>query len=1574
VIGNGRVTLLLALAALLSGPVRSDGATPSSETEPVREPIKQDYETYVPDFVQLIRESRALRSYGVPEKAMRLSSEKGFYTLNLIPESDRANALVEAAIQKERKGQYRKAIDMYQQVIAKYPDSLFRVSKYGVFVPVVRYSQLRILGFPPADLGFYRMKYDSRAREAYETARRKNSLDGLADIRDRLLCTSYGLRSILTLGYSALDQGHYRQALDYFQTARDHFPGKGVQRPELDLAMGYCRKMLNLKKVPGKKGPPPAAGASALTDGQLRRLRQFIEQAHAERSAFHSQITSAPYASADDYTLFPPTADAMGLEAPVWECDLPASRKDVVVYTQPVVTARSVIYRHKNIIYCRSILNGEIQWTNDIGGRVIWQSRHERRYPQDSLLVQDGLVFTPMHKVGPSLVALDEVTGQLKWAYGPAVASTKEESKMRFEAVPAGGPRTVFAGYVLDNITGETHTDTEYGVIAFESTTGRMKWRRALSRLPPGKFAAGFAVRRRNRIRSFSSPPLYYQGTVYYCTDAGAVAALDALSGQVKWLARYPYYPTVHDATRTFGYLLAWSGTVFTAVMHEPSFWFNQRPLVVGDRLFVLPVDSAMMHCLDRETGKVLWSRVKAGGNYTYVMGPTRAGRLVLATSGRGGIVHLIDPKNGKTVWTAPDPIIPEKHPVMVHHHNLGGAVPGGFNRRNFFLVARPFLMSDDRVVTTYFIDCGFQLSPWCMSLAEISLKDRKILNRRRYYVPAYQQFIAKCIRDAKGRLKALEDLPHKDREIKMRIQAAREISEDSVPQNEHGPFLPFARVTVDRYGTQFELRITPRSLGMLYDRDAVTRNLAKRTDAGGQFAKAELALSDARLEEAADLMKRSLAVTSSEDLDFRAVVNQQLHVVYKRLAQRGVRRGDKPAELAGCIGMSRTVNTLEEEMQSLLALSEAYERQGDWRRAARLVQSLANTYGQREYPVPSVFAGDPGQLMRRAEAVLDRGKAFVDDSAYGKVLGRSAMLSRMMLGLYSSALSPLKADLRVRAGELGAARLIQLQKTFPDLRQAMEKQAEEGLVKRGLEEQLLRLWEYPGTAAAQRVVGGRLADIEAQLKRKDLPREAKAEWRKRRWMLADAARVGGLTLPDAFRRKLLAPESEVPPAAVRGPMTNRKVSFDKERSPEWLVLERMDRHDRLPDAMFLGGRVKKRLDYKFLLYRVEVSTGKVLWKARESRGNQWMDEIRLGAKGDEPGFSKAFVYEDIVVVHGMYEVLAFGLNDGKLRWRYVAPHTFEIRHALMSGDLLVLAGNSETIALYLGADDPRGEIVWQEKEEGEPYSPPYFHGDRLVEVRKMPSNLTVRYRSTGKLIGRLALPDLMLHDEHPLIERGPRALAIAHDREKLAVTDGWYYIMVNVEKMKIVWKRLIDANDVTRLPPMRFELNGDYLAVVKQDYDVKAIYMLSSVTGAVLWRTDPKNPGSPYPIHSMFMRDGKLYGIKPYPGQGFYLAGIDCKTGKNLFRPTLQDGYGGKPECTLRHELYGNALVVAIKDRQDFELKAFDAGSGKRLHTVKIKAAGRFGDPGCVSATVQDGSLALMGKRDLILATPRPK
>ncbi|MCX7591484.1 MAG: PQQ-binding-like beta-propeller repeat protein, partial [Kiritimatiellae bacterium] len=308
----------------------------------------------------------------------------------------------------------------------------------------------------------------------------------------------------------------------------------------------------------------------------------------------------------------------------------------------------------------------------------------------------------------------------------------------------------------------------------------------------------------------------------------------------------------------------------------------------------------------------------------------------------------------------------------------------------------------------------------------------------------------------------------------------------------------------------------------------------------------------------------------------------------------------------------------------------------------------------------------------------------------------------------------------------------------------------------------------------------------------------------------------------------------------------------------------------------------------------------------------------------------------------------------------------------VQSGDLLALAGQAETIMLFVPTEDPRGEVVWQEKEEGDVYVKPYFHGDRFVSVRKMPFNVTIRYRSTGRLMGRLNLPDLLLHDEHPMLETGPRTLPVAHDGNLLIVTDGWYYIAIDIEKPKIVWKRLIDENDITQLPPMRFVLQGDYFAVVKRNYDVKAIFMLSSRTGEVLWRTDPKDAGSPQPLSSMFIQGGKLYGIRPHPGQGFYFAAMDCATGKELFRQVEQTGYGGKPDAVIRPELYGQTAVVLVRDRQDFEVKAFDATNGKLIHTLKVKATGDFGEHGRASATVQNGGLALLGKNDLVLAMPR--
>ncbi|MCK6473358.1 MAG: PQQ-like beta-propeller repeat protein, partial [Planctomycetes bacterium] len=380
-----------------------------------------------------------------------------------------------------------------------------------------------------------------------------------------------------------------------------------------------------------------------------------------------------------------------------------------------------------------------------------------------------------------------------------------------------------------------------------------------------------------------------------------------------------------------------------------------------------------------------------------------------------------------------------------------------------------------------------------------------------------------------------------------------------------------------------------------------------------------------------------------------------------------------------------------------------------------------------------------------------------------------------------------------------------------------------------------------------------------------------------------------------------------------------------------------------------------------------DLKTGEKLWEASEPRGNDWFTDLRLKGTGQEPGFFEAFCYGDLVVVHGLFDVLAFGIKDGKLRWRYLVPFDFEIKDVVMSGDLLVLGGKAETMALYIPTTSPAGEVAWQEKEAGDIYHAPYFHGDRLVSVRKLPFNVTVRYRATGKLIGRLELPDLSLHETHPLVEGGPEELPIAHYGKRLLLSDTWYYIAVDVEKIAVEWKRLIDENDVTRTPAMRFALNEKYFCVLKENYDQEVSYMLSAETGEVLWQTDPKDAKSPQPMHSVVCDGEKVYGLCVHPGQGFFVVGRECQSGKLLFSQK-EEGYHGKPAVSLMPHVYGKQLVALVGDRQDFELKVFDAANGKRVHLIQLKGVGPFGVHGRMSATVQGGRTIMMNKEELKL------
>lgn len=1539
---------------------------PAADGE-IPDPFRDLYKGYIAAFQNYLPKSGGYRSDGFAgwfkdEEEMKLSSEKTFFTLNEVEEADRANAMVGEALRKEKENKYRDALKLYQMVIDKFPEVMYRVSEQGVFVPIRRYCQRRLLDFPASDLAYYRTLYDARAKEAYEQAKRRNSMSGMAEIVESMLATSYGDNALLELGNAALDAGNYLEALELYTLLTSSFKDSDCLTPDLQLKITYCQKMLGDKPGAGGK----ASAKSELSPADLKTLSDLAARAQPAPSGVFAQRCSPPNVATDDFARCTPTLDPLALQRPSWREELADSRRDQFVYTQPVVTEHSLIYRHKNMIYCRSLLNGAKRWMCDLGGRVVWQNWFERQYPMEDVLVQDGLVFTPLYKVGPSLAALDEITGQVRWTYGPMSASTEEESRMRFECAPTGGDRTVFAGYALDNIEGDTHIDTEYGMIAFESTTGRIKWRTQLCRLKPPKFSAGMVQQRRNKIRSFFSPPHYSEGTVYYNTNAGALAAVDAASGQIKWLVRYPYYPGVHDAVRQFGGLGIIHGGEAYVRPHDPMFWLSQRPLLLGEKIFMLPIDTVFMLCLDRRTGKIEWARTKPEPGFCYLLGTTSAGELVLSTNGRNGPlsgssgkqgapIYLIDPKTGKDTWRCEfDPILKDSQPVMEQYAYMK-SVGMSINSRWFETAARPFLSDDDMLYLPTWTDC----SPWwrkgcqVIHLAGISLKDKKLVHQRRYYTGQLLAEADDIISNrAPKELAEHEKIPQKDKPTLQVIEQYKKTVADSVPANEHGPFMPFSRLTFTRFGVPFELRVTPRELMMVFDRDAVKAATAKAEGPNALFARAELAIADGLDEEAASLLDQCLAKASPNDLDFRALLNQQLYQINRRLVQRNIFRAQPPLELQRALGMAQTAGTLSEEIETLFILAEAYERQGNLADAARCLRNLVTVYGHYEYPVSPLNALKRAETFKAGENMLAGAEKLVPEKLYGSEM--KGGLARMAKGmpLYASAASPLPKSMTLRSGDLAVQRLLQFQRGGGGFAQEAEKAAADVLKNRSLDEQLVLLREFPGTRAAQDALDRLFAEA---------PKMQGEEGRKRIWELADAARLCGLKVPDAYQAAVNAPAWNINLGPVAAPYKSNTLNLEDAEGTARLVLQRTDDRQSNGNLLFLGGRKRQKTDNKFVLTCLDLAAGKKLWETPNLRflGNQ------IKYIGDEWGFFNAYVHKDLVVVHGLYDVFCFDVKDGKQRWRFRAPSGFEIKSSAGSGRMFVLCGQAESIALDVETTLELGEVVWQEQETGDQYLPAYFLDDRVISVRKLPYNVTVRYRGTGKLIGRLALPDLTLFNGHPLLENGPEEVPGAIDGDRIVVTDTWYYICIDVKNLRVLWKRPIDENDQTQEPPLRFYLSGDHLAVLKKNYDMPALYMLNANTGEVLWNSNPKDGNAPAPMHSVRFNNGVAYGIVPHAGQGFYFASVDAKTGKKGFRVEYKD-YQGKPQIAIEPRMLQGQVVVLSQDNQDFAVRLLGLNDGKEIHKVTRKGVGPIGTHGRVSILSQTGRLILLSKDDL--------
>ncbi|OAI49000.1 hypothetical protein AYO44_00945 [Planctomycetaceae bacterium SCGC AG-212-F19] len=1495
------VRQLLPACSLLVLLVGLAGGQPTGQPPAAPGPtFEQLYGGYQPDFV----DARRVKA----NDPLKLSLQPWFFNMAQVEHDYRVDALIRKGDELFAGKDYRGAMKLYHEVIGNFPNDLWRIQPDGIFLPSAQYAQRQLLRMPKEQLLYYRTLHDAEAQQLFERARKYYSPLDFAEVTERYLATSYGPRALWELGNMALDQGQHAKALFYYQQIRDYCTVHDLPEADLALRLAACYKHLGREK-------DYVALRQAARNGNQVSGEQFLkalDQVKTVPAPYFRQARNPEFIALGDYDLFPEPTVPVGRTEFVWSEANPQPQREWYVRALPWIANNSIYYLHHNMLYSRSILSGKLNWFYAPGGmfdgfdatnlqHASGMRSSVRYHPESDLLIHDGLVFASILKEGPSLVAVDQTTGQLRWAKGAFAATTDVERNTRYLAAPAAGPNVLYAPYVTDEIAGTSHLTSRAGVQCLDSRTGRLIWSRDVCQLTPAQFSISSRVR---RIRVFGSQPTLKDGVLYHYTNAGVVTALDGLSGRILWATRYPNEPDSNDLLREV----------------EHQVWFSRPPLVLDNRIYVTPADCDRLLCLDAPTGKVLWSvpRASVRGAHTLV-GINAAGEMVL--SGSAGLA-AINPKTGAKLWDRP-----------TTPPDTRGRIGAGDSTR-----CRPLLTRGNKIY--------FSGNTWGGTHSEQfwDMTAKKTLAERCYYETGHTRTLT--VHNGK-----IEDAARK---------AGKEVNPADLVHNVTDPFTTYHRMTFERYGTIFELEVSPQAVALWYDREKVEAAVGKDSSPQGLFRLAELREMQGDRKKAVELFEQALAGIPAHPTPFRTEINRQLFRLYRHQAGSALRSGDLDAADGHCQRMALACTTSQDEIYTILALAEIAQRQGRWSDAAAALTGAIKHYGSVKFAVPAVLAGDTQALRAKGQAVIDNMQGKAPRNYYSKELELAVKVSGATLENYFSLLSPLEPDMEVQTGPFAGAWLQRLLAKAPDdFRKQYEAAADEVLRAQTDEATILRLiGEYPRTQAAQRALD-RLIEQAAKL--------AEPSRRIALWRLNDAGRSNGLEVPAAVQQACNIRVPEVAPLPLSSTYRQQTTPLGYDANTLLMVLQPNAPVAHAPgsptDLAFLGMRSKRLNANKF---------GLLCWDPAGNQKKWEVAEIRLKDKGEEEGFQKFFIHQGKVIVHGWYDVLAFALADGKLVWRSQVPHGFRILDAATAKDVLVLTDNSRTIALHLA----NGETIWEANETGSGYSPPIVRDNLLLTVRRNPSGVSFRDLGTGRLLSLLPLPGLSEATGNPAVKWDEPGAPIAQTKDSLVLTDGWDYIAVDIPSRSIRWQKRITNLDRgvfregTQAAAFRFWANEQALVVLKPNYDSVALESFGLADGELRWHfNEAKTPGV---LYNLALGASAVYGLHYWRDEeaALHLLGYNLADGKPLYKQVRRGTT--KPEAWLSGPLRGNHFVVHYADEQKRDLLIVEAATGKVTQQIDVKGFGQWGQYGQVSYAVQGPYVIVLSDKELTVAIPQ--
>jgi len=263
-------------------------------------------------------------------------------------------------------------------------------------------------------------------------------------------------------------------------------------------------------------------------------------------------------------------------------------------------------------------------------GRLVWRYPDEPTGPDPRGRVD--VVAAPflwrdrvLAFVDDRVVALSAASGAVLWATGGLTGEDPPPEVLVNSLVIGAGRVFVCA----NTVKGET----EALVVALDARDGKVVWRRKLC----SQVFRGYAGR-----GSHPAPPAFADGSVVVSTNLGAVAALDATTGEVRWLARYRAFSPLRRR---------WA-------LREDACWRNNPPVIAGGLVIVAPQDADDVLAFDTDTGRSQWRAPRR--NMRHLAGAA-GGKVFLS----GRRAAALDARTGRLLWESQELGAPAGRPIL---------------------------------------------------------------------------------------------------------------------------------------------------------------------------------------------------------------------------------------------------------------------------------------------------------------------------------------------------------------------------------------------------------------------------------------------------------------------------------------------------------------------------------------------------------------------------------------------------------------------------------------------------------------------------------------------------------------------------------------------------------------------------------------------------------------------------------------------------------------------------------------------------------------------------------------------